>query len=404
MNTAVPEAYFKKTLTFRVSKHELRFRVSQDLFSSFDIDKGTRLLLRSLVEADYPPFTRILDLGCGYGPLGLTLRSLYPGSSLCLSDRDALAVAFARQNAQLNNFPDVGVAGGLGYDDLDERGFDLIVANIPGKAGEAVTASLLTDTAAFLAPEGLAAVVVVNPLRDLVAGILQKAPRLETVLERNGPAYAVFHFRARPLKHPVRYVPAFERGVYDRGEVDLDPVGFTCRVRTVWGLPEFDSLSYDTALLLNALARLEGEKVSETVVFNPGQGHAAVFIWKLLEPKHITLVDRDLLALRVTRRNLVDNGCPEDFITLRHQVGLAGETDSPAGLIAGLPREDEGQAPARLFLDDAAQRLARKGRIVLAGSSTGITRLVTHAGTVAGLSVRDRERFRGFSSLVLRRA
>ncbi len=402
--TAVPEAYFKKTLTFRLSKHELRFRVSQDLFSSFDIDKGTKLLLRSLVEGGYPAFTNILDLGCGYGPLGLTLKSLYPGASVCLMDRDALAVAFARQNASLNGFNDVGVDPGLGYDDLDEGDFDLIVGNIPGKAGETVIASLLTDAGHFLGPGGLAAVVVVNPLAELVAGTLKATAGVEVALERSGPAHTVFHYRFKKPKPRASYVPALTRGVYDRGEVDLTPVGFTCRVATVWGLPEFDSLSYDTALLLNAIARLEGTAVDSAVIFNPGQGHAAVFVWKLLEPKRITLVDRDLLALRVTRRNLVANGCPEEQLTLHHQVGIAGVTAEPAGLVCGVPCEGEGQAAIRHFLDDAAEQLARKGRIVLAGSSTAVTRLVTHAETLPGLAVRDRERFRGFSSLVLRRA
>jgi 16S rRNA (guanine1207-N2)-methyltransferase len=400
--TAVPETYFKKTLTFRVAKRELRFRVSQDLFSSFDIDKGTKLLLRSLVEADHPPFTRILDLGCGYGPLGLTLKNLYPGAAVCLTDRDALAVAFARQNAVLNGFDDVGAAPGLGYDDLDEGDFDLVAANIPGKAGEAVIASLLTDAAAFLAPGGLAAVVVVNPLAEFVAGMLKAITGVEMALERPGAAHTVFHYRFKKPPARAAYVPALARGVYDRGEVDLEPAGLTCRVKTAWGLPEFDSLSYDTALLLNALARQEGTSPGSAVIFNPGQGHAAVFAWKLLAPARLALVDRDLLALRVTRRNLVANGCPEDAVTLHHQVGIGGVTAEPAGLICGLPREAEGQTAVRLFLDDAAAQLGRKGRIVLAGSSTAITRLVSHAAALPGLAVRDRERFRGFSSLVLR--
>jgi 16S rRNA (guanine1207-N2)-methyltransferase len=399
---ALPEAHFKKTLAFRVSKHELRFRVSQDLFSSFDIDKGTKLLLRSLVEAGYPSFGHVLDLGCGYGPLGLMLKSLYPGASVCLTDRDALAVAFTRQNAAFNKL-EAGVAAGLGYDDLDEGDFDLVVANVPGKAGEPVIAALLTDAVHFLAPGGLAAAVVVNPLRDLVAGVLEAAPGVETVLERQGTAHTVFHYRFSTLKERTAYIPALERGVYDRGEVDLTPTGLTCRVRTVWGLPEFDSLSYDTALLLNALARLEGTRAGNAVVFNPGQGHAAVFLWKLLGPTHLTLVDRDLLALRVTRRNLLANGCPDEGLAIRHQVGIADVTEGPASLVCGLPREGEGQAAQRLFLEHAAAQLGRRGHIVLAGSSTGMTRLVTHAGTLPYLAVRDRERFRGFSSLVLRR-
>ena len=96
------DVYFHKTVTFRAWKHSLQFRTSQELFSSHDIDTGTKFLLRTIVEADYGNFQRILDVGCGYGPLGLTLKSLHPDSIVHLFDRDALAVEYSRQNAELN--------------------------------------------------------------------------------------------------------------------------------------------------------------------------------------------------------------------------------------------------------------------------------------------------------------
>ena len=71
------DIYYKKTLKFRAWKQEFLFRVSQDLFSSFDIDKGTRLLLRTVLEAGYE-YDSVLDMGCGYGPLGLIVKKLRP--------------------------------------------------------------------------------------------------------------------------------------------------------------------------------------------------------------------------------------------------------------------------------------------------------------------------------------
>src|SRR5215208_4474910 len=99
------DVYYKKTIPFNFSKQRLQFRVSQDLFSSHDIDVGTRFLLRTLVtskELGRP--SAILDLGCGYGPIGLTLKSLYPDAVVHLTDRDALAVEYTGQNAVLNGF------------------------------------------------------------------------------------------------------------------------------------------------------------------------------------------------------------------------------------------------------------------------------------------------------------
>src|SRR5215211_6675384 len=99
------DVYYKKTIPFNFSKQRLRFRVSQDLFSSHDVDVGSRFLLRTLLTAkDVGQPTSILDLGCGYGPIGLTLKGFHPDAVVHLTDRDALAVEYTRQNAVLNGF------------------------------------------------------------------------------------------------------------------------------------------------------------------------------------------------------------------------------------------------------------------------------------------------------------
>src|SRR4030042_5152266 len=112
------DVYYHKPITFRFWKQELQFRMSRQLFSSHAIDTGTRFLLRTIVEADYPPFQRILDVGCGYGPLGLTLKSLHPDSLVQMFDKDALAVAYTKQNTELNGLNGVEFYGSVGYDDV----------------------------------------------------------------------------------------------------------------------------------------------------------------------------------------------------------------------------------------------------------------------------------------------
>ena len=103
MNTAMNnDVYFKKIIEFHAWKQRLEFKVSQDLFSSFDIDQGTKFLLRSIVEANYQKPETILDLGCGYGPIGLTLKSMFKDCTVHMVDIDALAVEYSRQNAKLN--------------------------------------------------------------------------------------------------------------------------------------------------------------------------------------------------------------------------------------------------------------------------------------------------------------
>lgn len=72
------------------------------IFSPREIDEGTELLLKyiELKEGD-----DCLDLGCGYGPIGLTLAKLAPKGHTTLVDRDFVAIDYARKNISHNNIP-----------------------------------------------------------------------------------------------------------------------------------------------------------------------------------------------------------------------------------------------------------------------------------------------------------
>lgn len=398
------DVYFKKVVPFNFSRQQLRFRVSQDLFSSQDIDVGTRFLLRSVItRAANHAFRRVLDLGCGYGPLGLTLKAMDKDRLVDLTDRDALAVAYSRQNAALNDLTQgTDSYGSLGYDDLRRSDFDLIVSNIPGKAGDPVIASLLRDAKCALAPDGLAAVVVVSPLAQTVATMLG-APDIEVVWREARAGHTVFHYRFSDTDHatlPCRE-SALARGVYERTIETISAGGIIYSMQTAYGMPEFDTPSYTTQVLIESLRGLRRRDVPRAVVFNPGQGHAAVALWKLMAPRALALVGRDLLALRTSGRNLERNGCPRGQITLSHQVGIGAAGQAEADLVVGMLREDEGPAAAELTIMQGARQLAPGGIMVVAGSSTAITRLATFLATEPALKAVDRHRQRGQSALIL---
>ena len=59
-NNPNEDAYYKKTIIFNFWKQRLKFKTSQELFSSDNIDLGTQFLLRTIVEADYGRFQKIL--------------------------------------------------------------------------------------------------------------------------------------------------------------------------------------------------------------------------------------------------------------------------------------------------------------------------------------------------------
>ena len=77
----------------------LRFRSTWGLFSPEGIDEGTRLLIE---ELEISEDATSLDLGCGYGPIGLVMAKLTPKGRVYMVDKNFVAVEYAKKNVELN--------------------------------------------------------------------------------------------------------------------------------------------------------------------------------------------------------------------------------------------------------------------------------------------------------------
>src|SRR4029077_16532127 len=95
------DAHVSREVALEFEGSTLTLASSLALLSSAQVDVGTRMLLRSLV-GQIPRGARVLDLGCGTGALGLALATLPEVDHVTLVDRDALALAFAAENAARN--------------------------------------------------------------------------------------------------------------------------------------------------------------------------------------------------------------------------------------------------------------------------------------------------------------
>lgn len=134
------------------------------LFSPREIDEGTRLLLQHLEVA---PEADCLDLGCGYGPIGLALAALAPGGRTLMVDKDFVAVEYARANIQRNGLANAEAQLSNGFAQIaPARRFDVVASNIPAKVGKELLALLLHDAHARLRPGGRIYVVTINGLRQ----------------------------------------------------------------------------------------------------------------------------------------------------------------------------------------------------------------------------------------------
>ena len=396
------DPYYKKEVTLRIGGRGLVFRVSQTLFSSFGIDAGTELLLRTL-HREGGKFRRVLDLGCGYGPIGIALKCLNPAAAVHMVDRDALAVRYAAQNALLNGVDDAVVYPSIAFDDIEDRDFDLIAMNMPGKGGEAVIASWMRAVPLYLSRNGRVAVVVVSPLEPLVNEVVDGVPGAGVVLRRRRAGHTVLVYSVDSGQdQPQPLVRSFDRGDYDRSHAAFAYGQTRYSMRTVFGLPQFDSLGHQTLLLFSVLESLHQSTGRRVLVLNPGQGHVPVLLAKTLTPGSIDMVDRDLLALRCSARNLILNGYDGSRVSTGHGEITDGGR-SQYDLIVGEMRDDEGPDVAAMKLRQAVDRLAPGGEMVAAGSSTTITRLIKVCRAERLGTFKERRRRRGSSVLVVGR-
>jgi 16S rRNA (guanine1207-N2)-methyltransferase len=405
---SVTDPYLKKTIIYAHNELKLEFQVAQDLFSSHQVDTGSQRLLRTLLiskiaQVEIEKFHQILDLGCGYGPLGLALKKSAAGSKVHMVDRDALAVAFAHSNARLNRLPGVDVYGSLGFDDVSERHFDLIVSNIPGKAGEPILAHLLTEAQHYLRSGGRVAIVVVTPLEEVVGRILTNNEHIHILFQRAWPGHTVFHYEFTGLNEPLPLPQrsGLERGVYTRSKTAVNIAGLAYSFEGAHNLPEFDTPGHGSRLLMEGIAGLAQKPVARALIFNGGPGHVAVAMWRRLKPEHLDLVDRDRLALHYSKRNLLLAGCPADGISLFHEVDIRAAELPQADLITGELQEESGAEVIELIVIHALKLLRRDGTFLLVGSSTAVTRVVDFLKSKGVAKIESRKRHKGRSLLVM---
>ncbi|MCK9526529.1 MAG: class I SAM-dependent methyltransferase [Limnochordia bacterium] len=115
-------------LQITIKDNNLVFKTDPKLFSPLGLDEGTAAML-SLVE--FAEGQRVLDLGCGYGIVGIVAAQTVGEQNVVMVDRDPLAVQLARENSVLNKVAKVSVYESDGFTNIPEVGFDLILSNPP---------------------------------------------------------------------------------------------------------------------------------------------------------------------------------------------------------------------------------------------------------------------------------
>ncbi|NLY56063.1 MAG: class I SAM-dependent methyltransferase [Firmicutes bacterium] len=136
----------------------MRFKSDAGVFSKDKIDRGSLLLVNSL---PVKPDELILDLGCGYGVIGLGLARAAPQGRALLVDVNERALSLAAENAKLNRLTNVEVRASDGFAAISPTElFSLIVTNPPIRAGKEVYYPFVDGAYAHLIPGGMFAAVL----------------------------------------------------------------------------------------------------------------------------------------------------------------------------------------------------------------------------------------------------
>ena len=142
--------------TFSYRGTDLTFQTDAGVFSRGEMDTGTRLLLESLPEH---MDGEILDLGCGWGVIGISIAKNWPGTKVTLADVNTRALELSRENAKRNR-AEVICAESDGMTAFAGKMFDAVVTNPPIRAGKQVIYRMFADAAEHLRPEGALYLVI----------------------------------------------------------------------------------------------------------------------------------------------------------------------------------------------------------------------------------------------------
>ena len=143
----------------------LTFSTTWGLFSPKTIDAGTQLLIEHL---DIQENDTCLDLGCGYGAVGITLAKCAQTATVYMVDKDFVAVDYALKNVKQNQLHNCHVLLSNGFSHLSDIQLDLIVSNLPANVGKELLQIFLTDAKQHLKPNGRLYVVTISGLRMFI--------------------------------------------------------------------------------------------------------------------------------------------------------------------------------------------------------------------------------------------
>ncbi len=149
----------ERIINYKLNNNEFQFIVDNGVFSKNRVDFATDLMLKSLISEELQG--NLLDVGCGYGVIGITLSKIF-NLKCKMVDINNRAVELSKKNIELNKCKNTTCTASDGFQAiLEDEKFDIIITNPPIRAGKAVIYNIYEESYNHL-KEGGALYLVIN--------------------------------------------------------------------------------------------------------------------------------------------------------------------------------------------------------------------------------------------------
>ena len=150
----------QKHWTYRLKGNTLSFTSDNGVFSKHTVDFGSELLVESYDIPEQFQRASLLDIGCGYGTMGLAYGKAYPELSIEMIDINERALVLAQENAKKNGIHNVDIHESNLYDSVKKSKYEIIISNPPIRAGKIVVHTILEKAYDYLAENGQLVIVI----------------------------------------------------------------------------------------------------------------------------------------------------------------------------------------------------------------------------------------------------
>ena len=148
-------AHRERLIETKIMNRDMRFHTDAGVFSRDDVDPDSRLL----IETAEAMTGRALDLGCGWGPVGLSLALENPEAEFLMTDVNERAVELSERNRRLNGVLNARIIASDGFEAIEGE-FDHILSNPPIRAGKQVIYGMFEESFRRLRAGGTLTIVI----------------------------------------------------------------------------------------------------------------------------------------------------------------------------------------------------------------------------------------------------